>query len=288
LSHDDRHVRGIVAFVFGRLGESRGFETIAGILADRAPRSPGQGIPGGGWSLAAQIRSDRYYAAHLLGDLKDPRGVELLVGLLNDPEVEYIVPWSLAAIGEDRAIPPLIGRLERDDPSVRVLAIAALERLNAREALPRLRELLQDSGRRISAMAYRWPTQPDEPLRSFHNCRSRPLPLHLALTFAQYQAKERQRFAQVRALKSSIGPADRRRRAGGVPSTRSRRRAHPDVPMRAPSGATPRPRRRRSWSEGRSVHDAQHSQVYHTLIFWETPLTMTDVGVTTKCRTSRP
>ena len=37
--------------------------------------------------------------------------------------------------------------MERDDPSVRVLAISALETLNAREALPRLRELLQDNRR---------------------------------------------------------------------------------------------------------------------------------------------
>jgi len=37
--------------------------------------------------------------------------------------------------------------LQRDDPSARVLAIFALERLNAREALPRLRALLQDNRR---------------------------------------------------------------------------------------------------------------------------------------------
>ena len=79
LNHDDRHVRGNAAFVLGRLGEPRGFATIAAILVDRAPRTTGQGIPGGTWSLQAQIRSDRYYAAHLLGDLKDPRGVELLI-----------------------------------------------------------------------------------------------------------------------------------------------------------------------------------------------------------------
>ena len=57
------------------------------------------------------------------------------------------MPWSLAEIGDRRAIGSLIGQLERDDPSVRVLAISALEQLNAREALPRLRELLQDSRR---------------------------------------------------------------------------------------------------------------------------------------------
>ena len=79
LTHDDRHVRGNVAFVLGRLGDPRGFHTIAAILADRSPRSAGQWIPGGTWTVQAQIRADRYYAAHLLGDLKDPRGVDLLI-----------------------------------------------------------------------------------------------------------------------------------------------------------------------------------------------------------------
>ena len=128
LTHDDRHVRGNVAFVLGRLGDPRGFQTIAEILADRSLRSPGQGMPGGKWSAQAQIRADRYYAAHLLGDLKDPRGVELLIPLLNDADVDDIVPWSLAEIGDRRAIGPLIGQLERDDPSVRVLAISLSKR----------------------------------------------------------------------------------------------------------------------------------------------------------------
>jgi hypothetical protein len=82
LAHDDRHLRGNVALVLGRLGDPRGFGTIADMLADRSERGPGQEIPGGNWSVQAQIRADRYYAAHLLGHLKDPRGVEALVPLL--------------------------------------------------------------------------------------------------------------------------------------------------------------------------------------------------------------
>jgi HEAT repeat protein len=97
--------------------------------------------------VQAQIRADRYYAAHLLGDLKDPRAVDLLMPLLNDDDVDDVVPWSLAEIGDRRAIGSLIGQLERDDPSARVLAISALEKLNAREALPKLRQLLQDNRR---------------------------------------------------------------------------------------------------------------------------------------------
>jgi HEAT repeat protein len=148
LTHDDRHVRANVALVLGRLGDPRGFDTIAAILGDRSVRLPGQGGDRGGrWSLPVQIREDRYYAAHLLGDLKDPRGTALLIPLLNDEDVGRIVPWSLAEIGARRAITPLIEQLEQDEPYTRVLAIHALETLNAREALPKLRQLLQDTRR---------------------------------------------------------------------------------------------------------------------------------------------
>jgi hypothetical protein len=147
LTVDDRHLRGNAAFVLARLGDSRGFDTIVEILADRSARSPGQGIPGGKWNLQGQIRADRYYAAHLLGDLKDARGVPLLIPLLDDDEVDSVVPWALAEIGDRRAIGPLLEMLGRDAPSRRVWAILALETLKAGEALPRLRELLQDDRR---------------------------------------------------------------------------------------------------------------------------------------------
>ena len=147
LTHVDRHVRGNVAFVIGRLGDPRGFEAIASILSDRSTRGPGEGMPGGNWSEAAQIRADRYYAAHLLGDLKDPRGLGLLVPLLGDRDVASIVPWSLGEIRDSRAIPPLMKELDKDDPTSRVLAISALEQLSAREALPALRELRSDNRR---------------------------------------------------------------------------------------------------------------------------------------------
>ena len=148
LTAEDRHVRGNAAFVLARLGDARGFDVIVQILADRSPRPVGQGIPIAvrDWS-AAQIAADRYYAAHLLGDLKDRRGVPVLIPLLDDPVVRAAVAWSLAEIGDARAIGPLLAVLDRDDPSMRVIAISALERMSARKALPRLRELLADDRR---------------------------------------------------------------------------------------------------------------------------------------------
>jgi hypothetical protein len=53
---------------------------IVGILGDRSAEREVHAISSGGlpW-IQGQIRQDRYYAAHLLGDLKDPRGVPILV-----------------------------------------------------------------------------------------------------------------------------------------------------------------------------------------------------------------
>ena len=138
LSSPDRHARGNAALVFASLGDSGGFDVIVGILHDNAERPRGQGIgvapsTPDGYS-AAQVRADRYYAAHLLGDLKDPRGVPVLVSLLGDRDVKDIVPWSLAQIGDKRAVQPLIRVLRSEDPNMRVLAAHALGDLHATEA----------------------------------------------------------------------------------------------------------------------------------------------------------
>jgi len=152
LSLDDRHLRGNAAFVFAGLGDERGFDVIRLMLTDRSYREEGQGIPGGsfnmtapGWWLTAQIKTDRYYAVHLLGELKDKRGVDALLPLLADDDVNYKVAWALGQIGDARAVRPLIGALDNPDALMRVSAIRALVALDAREALPRLRQMLGDT-----------------------------------------------------------------------------------------------------------------------------------------------
>ncbi len=151
LNKEDRHARGNAAFIFAALGDDRGFKVIREIIEDRSDRPLGQGYAAISrderYLVGQQIRSDRYYAVHLLGDLKDPRAVPLLVSLLNDEEVSYIVPWSLGEIGDKRANAPLIEQLGSKNPSLRVLSIYALEKLGATEALPRLRRLLADDAR---------------------------------------------------------------------------------------------------------------------------------------------
>ena len=115
--------------------------TIAAAIVDRKDSSV---LP----SLAAWLNhedaADRYYAAHLLGDLRDPRGVPILASWLKDKEVSSIVPWALGEIGDKSAVGPLLDALDDDNPSLRVLAIYALETLNAKEAVPRLIALLGD------------------------------------------------------------------------------------------------------------------------------------------------
>jgi HEAT repeat protein len=148
LTQADRQRRGNVAFILAGLGDSRGFDVIVAILADRSESRAVHRISSNGSpSVQAQISEDRYYAAHLLGELKDARAIPILVHLLKDPEVNYTVPWSLAQIGDRSAIQPLVGTLSDGNPSMRVLAIHALEDLHATEALPNLRALLGDNER---------------------------------------------------------------------------------------------------------------------------------------------
>jgi len=147
LSHRDRHVRGNVAFMYAALGDRRGFDVITAILNDRSERPEGQGIPGSRWSLQAQIAADRYYAVHLLGELKDPRAIPVLVALLQDEQVNYKVAWALGEIGGKAAVQALVEALHSGSPDVRVIAIEALAKRNVKDALPNLRPLLDDNAR---------------------------------------------------------------------------------------------------------------------------------------------
>jgi len=80
----------------------------------------------------------------LLGELRDPRAIPILIPLLKDADLNYKVPWALEQIGDKGAIGPLLDVLDDESPSMRVVAIYALETFNAREALPRLILLLDD------------------------------------------------------------------------------------------------------------------------------------------------
>jgi HEAT repeat protein len=148
LQCDDMRRRGNAAFVFAKLGDDRGFQVINAIVEDRSLKRAVFEIDSAGRANPTQqIRADRYYAAHLFGDLKDVRAIPILIPLLKDEDINDIVPWSLGEIGDRSAIPPLIETLGDKSPDMRVLAIYALEKLKAKEALPRLLALLDDKER---------------------------------------------------------------------------------------------------------------------------------------------
>jgi HEAT repeat protein len=121
------------------------------MLSDRSDRPEGQGVAcvirgNGGpcWSLPLQIAADRYHAVHLLGLLKDPRAVPILLPFLADPDIDYKIPWALRNIGGKSAIDGLIKALRSPSPQVRVGAVEYLEDIRAGEALPELLPLLND------------------------------------------------------------------------------------------------------------------------------------------------
>lgn len=166
LGHEDRRIRGNVAYIFAEFGDPRGLETLFEILDDfsgqRAVRlEHGIGIGNADESfedameralksplaLRTTIKSDRYYAVHLLGELGNPEALDVLVPLLNDDDINYKVAWALEQVGDQRAIRPLIVALSHPDASLRVPVIHALKSLGAAEALPYLEALVDDAER---------------------------------------------------------------------------------------------------------------------------------------------
>jgi hypothetical protein len=137
LSNEDMHQRGNAAFIFASMGDDRGFQAIKAILENRSPKRTVFRIDDAGrLNPELQIREDRYYAAHLFGDLKAVRAVPILVPLLRDEEVKEVVAWSLGQIGDKSAIPPLKEALEDDGLAMRASTLRALEKLEAKEGLP--------------------------------------------------------------------------------------------------------------------------------------------------------
>jgi len=107
LDHEDRHFRANVAFIFSGLGDTRGFQVLYSIIDDCSDRPLGQGIPPmriltntdpEGWWMPDQVLADRYYAVHLLGVLRDPRAVDVLLPLVADDELGTKVRWALVEI----------------------------------------------------------------------------------------------------------------------------------------------------------------------------------------------
>jgi HEAT repeats len=88
----------------------------------------------------------RGYLALCLGELRDTRGVDPLLGALRDDDLQtriYAV-WSLGAIGDARAAPAILPLLSSEESDLRKIAAYSLGSMEAPEAAPALRALLND------------------------------------------------------------------------------------------------------------------------------------------------
>lgn len=95
-------------------------------------------------SMRGGDSTTRHSLAHVLGKLRDPGSVEVLAGLLADPDesVAAKAAFSLGQIGGVPAARALVGALGEPRPAVRDEATGALARLD--EALPLLSAALSD------------------------------------------------------------------------------------------------------------------------------------------------
>ena len=189
------------AIALGRLRDERAGRPLAALardaaaepaLARRVALSRGwlgdpEALPGLIATLDPEVaHRPRRDAVHLLGNLGDPRAVEPLLALLEDPRLRRRAAIALGRIGDRRALEPLVGLLEdNDQSSVRdavaralgqigdprgletVLALATAERLPAAsESLVRLGAI----GDAVGGLD----VAPDAPVEGLAGCRALP------------------------------------------------------------------------------------------------------------------
>lgn len=128
----DRHRRCNAAFVMAGLGDSRGMATLIRELHDQQPRPTDRVTSDGNPDVDGQITDDRYYAALLLGELKQKDAVPALITATKDRSINYQAAISLGDIGDKSAIPALQQML-KDYPAQRLWAGYGLAKLGEKE-----------------------------------------------------------------------------------------------------------------------------------------------------------
>jgi HEAT repeat protein len=146
LDATDRRTRCNAGWILGAFGDARGFDAVLKELQDAVPRAVQQGRirSDGRPDFQGQVTSDRYYAIHILGELKDRRAVPALVAVLNDPVLDYQAAIALGKIGSRDAVEPLKRMSQSASPSSRLLAFHALAKLGESSGLPALLAALAD------------------------------------------------------------------------------------------------------------------------------------------------
>jgi len=108
-------------------------------------------------SLAHEYWSVRVGAARGLGALGDVRAVEPLLARLEDKQgmVRAVAAEALGELGSERAVEPLLARLEDEDRRVRASAVDALGRIGDRRAVEPLLARLEDTENKVRECAAR-------------------------------------------------------------------------------------------------------------------------------------
>lgn len=109
LTTENRRRRCNAAFVLAGLNDERGVEILISELQDSEPgRRASEGQARGPGSIAIQqVRADRYFAALLLGELRDEAAVPALIAATRDQSINYRAAISLGEIGDVSAVPAL-------------------------------------------------------------------------------------------------------------------------------------------------------------------------------------
>lgn len=151
LGSQDRMTRCNAGLALARLGDDRGFTVIVTELKDKSAR-PARG----GWIRSdgepddqGQRGRDRYYAAHVLGVLKDKRAIPILLEYIDDEDVNYALPWTFGQIGDKRAIPALREMLKNGKGDRPVGAAYGLARLGEPDGWTSLFGFLKHADRRF-------------------------------------------------------------------------------------------------------------------------------------------
>ena len=150
LETNDRSRRCNAAFVLAGLDDERGAVILISELQDTVPgtRAVGSvdfvGNPSAEALAMRQMVQDRYFAALLLGELRERSAVPALVAVTHDDSINYRAAESLGEIGDASAIPALremAVAFAEEGALARVSAGYGLAALGAREGFDILRDV---------------------------------------------------------------------------------------------------------------------------------------------------
>ncbi len=144
LKSQECSVRCNAGWVLVGLGDERGLVAVLAELKDTSPRPTKRIRSDGTPDVAGQIRQDRYYAAHVLGETGDRRAVPALIEVLKDESINYQAAIILGKLGDRRAVRPLKQMLKIPDPSQRLWAAYGLARLGDPVGVATLVEFVKD------------------------------------------------------------------------------------------------------------------------------------------------